>query len=316
MIDNGFSVDFSKELAAGDKIVNSISMGSKLIILGETSIAELDHVNTQDATKRSVLAFGSRNYIVARAFYQWLHILGFIPISEDAKEQVKEILFKIMKELVSSYLIAERFKNEVDESEKKWKGEAPSNKRVRSIPSTPGLETRVTSFLSHSKKSIKLFSELFFPLLGVEYPKDRGDYQLISDPNAFKKLKENVKDEDSLCKFLEEVGNDNSQLNRIVNLRNRDEHDHSSKGRLKILDYRMVNNILHAPCWMLKDEQEYSIAKDMIEIPRVILEHLECFIYLILVSYLENKSLWLKEITEHQRNAKCPIRFEIQLIKP
>lgn len=309
--------DLDNELASGDKIVESISLNNSLLVIGEKSIAEINGIDGTKSTKKALLSYGIKNFIVARAFYQGIEILKFFSLSETQnldtvkKETIKLTLLKIMKHLLASLKISEKIELEVEEARKAWLLKTISPNQIVSIPSIKDLDELVGSFLAQSKFALKLFTDLIEPFCSAQPSKAQsGDTCLITDGKLQEWVSKNLNNK-KLVDFIKDRSSEESPLKHIINLRNRYEHDHKTKGSLIIYNFRREGNNLLAPMWALKGESPYSISKSMNEIPRIILENLE----ILMILFFENYSLpWpciIIEVGDEERDPHKPIRFKI-----
>ncbi len=309
--------ELDNELATGDKIVELISLGKTLLVMGEESMAEINSLEGEKSTKKCLLGYGIKNFLVARGFDQWIEFIDILSWGANVKQDkinreiIKNILLNVTKLLLDCYEIWEHVNTEVEKAKRDWLAKPIHIDQIIGIPSLNGLNKSVSAFLSQSKCAIKEFTNLIEPFLQTSPPKaSRGDTCLITDQKIEKWASLTLKN-DILVKFFKNISSDSSSLKHIIHLRNRNEHDHDIEGKLKLYNFRREGDNLIAPMWQLQGEPAYSISRSMEEIPHIMLDSLEAFMILLLRTHKLPWPWGVMEIKERDRNPDKPIRFRL-----
>jgi len=257
---------------------------------------------------KKVSDHGASNPIVARLAVQPSEVIQFFNIPKAKQDRVLEIYINMVKpRLLHCMEISENIAKENEEirlriNENRIK--IQSNGRVVEVPQISRLKEQVETYLYNAKSFLRDLALIFEPLFGAHF--DHSRYHEIK------------------CRFKKEFGAntpvsklltaDATWLKRVVDMRNAVEHPEGKRGLLHVLNVELIGQdskrrTFQEPVWFLEGESPVGIVPDM----RTIIDNLLTFAEdLLIATYMQlhpNSIVQFAQITEQDRDPKCPVRL-------
>lgn len=243
---------------------------------------------------------------------QTQHLLGIVPFTEDTKNALFEVAFRVMKRLIVLEDVRERIGKQVDAARTAIADKGISLQaggQAADVPAVVDLDQDAERFLYEAKLALRDIAGLFLPLHGEAF---NHKYQKV---RAWAEAK--FGSDDVLVKTLH---SDAPWIERVINMRNAVEHPTDQHAPLTIRNFVLMSAgppwVVADPSWFMKGEQPSLMLQDM----EWIATNLLTFFEDILIDGLHRHSafpLTVVEIAEAERDPGCPIRLRATIeIRP
>ena len=250
---------------------------------------------------------GSSSPIVARTIIMGNDMLrDRLILSDD--ERIDEIL-KLMQRIKNTLLLCEQAATDLIDSintqcvrfgETK---QAANSRAYENFPVVPDLEGKVTAFLIPARRVITDVCQIpnhFWPL-----KRDHGSLEHLLD----KELTPLLGAEHRMIQWFRPVI---PHISRIIDLRNGQEHNTTTKGRRLITKNfeLLASNEVHVPIWYLEDDTPQAIADEMPRTVDMLLEFAET----MLVACIDaNLPEFPPAFVEHIESPDplCPVAYKL-----
>jgi hypothetical protein len=247
---------------------------------------------------------GTSNPIVARLSIQTNQILQFFFIDEKLKEEIYGVLgVNVQNRLISCFKIYSYIDNEIMKIDKEITEKGLQKNGIAvNVPTILDLNEKCENFLYQAKSALRDLSELLNIFYDCTFNEARYD-------KVYNWATEKFGATDDLTKLIR---NDHDiWIKRIVSMRNAIEHPGGYSGELTIKNIEFLNKTtLSEPKWILNNEKESSILKDMNTFISNMIEFCEELFVTSLNKLDTDMPIVFYEIPVEERDSSCPIRLK------
>ena len=255
---------------------------------------------------KKLLDKGTNNPIVARTTVHISDLMSAYPLSDDERQSILSAFGSLMRRLLRMQELRDSLSKEYEKirTQVREEGLTQLGEDAYEVPQIMGLDAQAEDFLQAAKLALIDCGSLFEPLYAQTFD-HRIDLSIAW-------LEEELGVEHEFVKRLRK--HHDVWIKELIDRRNALEHPRKrAKGKLHIenidIDVAGAKLMGSDPSWHLTGDESSSIIEDT----RILIENILRLAEEILVSSLgvrfPDTPVMAKEIPEHNRDVKAPVRF-------